>query len=62
MGLNISGGRGHTEAKNKTAARIGWSRVGVPRALKNGVNKERPLQIGLPPNYPKRVYIERCHQ
>jgi hypothetical protein len=32
--------------------------VGVPRALKNGEDKERPLQtcqIGLPPNYPERV-------
>jgi hypothetical protein len=32
--------------------------VGVPHALTNGVNKERPLQIGLPPNYPERVYID----
>jgi hypothetical protein len=31
--------------------------VGVPRALKNVVNKEQPLQISLPPNYPERVYI-----
>jgi hypothetical protein len=40
------------QTKNNAAA-IGW-----PRALKNGVNKERPLQIGLPPNYLERVYIE----
>jgi hypothetical protein len=37
---------------------LGGHVVGVPRALKNGVNKERPLQIGLPPNYPERVYRE----